>query len=321
MGNTGTLKRKNEESTTDDILPEESMKRVHREREQELKLPPGFDSSSVLSYFMLFLTDESIETIVKATNAHADKDLQSDSSLHKRKWDPTSSAEMKVFFAILVYMSVHDSKETSAYWNMDIESGPVHTTAFYMTQKRFEQLKRYLHLSDPNRSEGTWFDKLEPLLAIVRLAGEDVRGPGSCILDEKMIRSLKSDDDIHETWFTILLWIIDNAIANAYKVYRTYHSELASSRLLYRPEFRKRLYKELFTFDPRLPHQRLNRHINHTSGRIGNGKRRVCVWCKFKRTIKGDHSGGLPNSTRVCETCDNVALCLKGPCWEEFHRS
>src|SRR5436190_9824698 len=53
------------------------------------------------------------------------------------------------FFAIFIYMGVHDSHRTDYYWRNDSNQGSVHMPQFYINQTHFERLKRYLHISDP----------------------------------------------------------------------------------------------------------------------------------------------------------------------------
>jgi len=44
---------------------------------------------------------------------------------------------------------MHDSQRTNLYWKNDIESGLIHTPQLYMNLTRFEQIKRYFHISQP----------------------------------------------------------------------------------------------------------------------------------------------------------------------------
>ena len=74
-------------------------------------------------------------------------------------------------------MGVYDAPDTANYWNTDIKNGPLHTIPNYMGLKRWQQIKRYLHISCPYTDESTglnkpnnkiWWYKVEPLASNLR---------------------------------------------------------------------------------------------------------------------------------------------------------
>ena len=89
-------------------------------------------------------------------------------------------------------MGVHDSSWIDHYWRNNQQQGPVHTPQLYITLKHFEQLKRYLHISDPrekNLDKKEWWYRLEPLASIFHKASREYYIPGSELsVDELMIQ-------------------------------------------------------------------------------------------------------------------------------------
>ncbi|EEH02982.1 predicted protein [Histoplasma capsulatum G186AR] len=108
------------------------------------------------------------------------------------------AADVKVFIDILIYVGVHTSPRIDLYWLQDPYQGPIHTPRLYMSQKCFEQIKRFLHISRPtsagNHQPGDkrWWYKLEsPASTLERAAGQYYQ-PGSNIsIDATMIHCTK----------------------------------------------------------------------------------------------------------------------------------
>ena len=63
-----------------------------------------------------------------------------------RAWEPTSSVEIKVFIAVLIYMGVVRLPAYEDYWSAKYSK---FICANHITLNRFENLKRYMHISDP----------------------------------------------------------------------------------------------------------------------------------------------------------------------------
>jgi hypothetical protein len=64
-------------------------------------------------------------------------------------------------------MGVHTENEISIYWNTDFNKGPLHTIALHMPLRRYQQIKRFCHISDPYKDQSIidpkWWYKVEPL--------------------------------------------------------------------------------------------------------------------------------------------------------------
>ncbi|KAL1953145.1 hypothetical protein VTO42DRAFT_3545 [Malbranchea cinnamomea] len=142
-----------------------------------------------------------METIAKSTNTYVQrrrKELYKDTVIKGRSWKPTTAAELRVFLGILIYIGVHKSPSIYDYFRNPEsveEMQPQHSTYKYMTTTRFEQLKRFIHISDPcgdelrGPGEKDWWFKLEPLTSTFQEASKRYYKPSSNLaLDEIMIR-------------------------------------------------------------------------------------------------------------------------------------
>ena len=121
------------------------------ERAPQLRLPPNINMEDLYSLFTLFFTEEIFEMIAHSTNIYAElnrvigckskktKEIQ-DIDLG-RAWKDTNEAEIKVFFAILIYMGLYNSNRINLYWRNDQDQGPIHTPQLYMTQNILNSLR------------------------------------------------------------------------------------------------------------------------------------------------------------------------------------
>ena len=90
-------------------------------------------------------------------------------------------------------MGVHKSPAIKHYFEKT-ETSPLHLTCNYMSHTRYEQLKRFIHISDPAGDElrppgeKDWWFKLEPLASSFRAAAQQYYQPGpNLALHEFMI--------------------------------------------------------------------------------------------------------------------------------------
>jgi hypothetical protein len=113
-------------------------------REPKLNLPTSLDMESPYALFSLFISEDIFEKIFEkiseSTNEYAQRKRAKlcEAFLHARTWEDTIAAEIKVFFAILIYMGVHRSPQTDLYFCINAEDGPLHAPRLYMTRKRFD---------------------------------------------------------------------------------------------------------------------------------------------------------------------------------------
>jgi hypothetical protein len=84
------------------------------------------------------------------------------------------------------------------YWNTDINKGPLHTLPSHMSLRRYQQIKRYCHISchQSDQSAGyhlpsnkRWWYKLEPLASAFQSSFQQYYSPSSEVsIDELMVR-------------------------------------------------------------------------------------------------------------------------------------
>jgi hypothetical protein len=162
-----------------------------------IRIPPEIDPSSAYSLFSLFIPEELIALLSINTNKYAQS---KDAGKTGREWHETTTADIKIFLAILIYMGVHISPSDEDYWQTDEE--PIHMPRKFMGLKRFQQIKRFFHVADPNpeaavqeamklnlKPSQIWWYKLEPFASQVRRACLQYWEPSSAVsIDETMIR-------------------------------------------------------------------------------------------------------------------------------------
>ena len=149
------------------------------------------------SFFLLFFPVTEFETLANNTNAYAASKGAGESG---RQWCDTSSGELMIFIDLLIYMGVHKSMRVGLYWEKSDEF-PRHEITEYMSKFRFEQLKRYLHLSPPlepntnRRNPGQspahkdWTQKLQPLVTNLEQRFQTYLLPATSVaIDEMMVR-------------------------------------------------------------------------------------------------------------------------------------
>ena len=106
--------------------------------------------------------------------------------------------ELYVFISTIIYIGVHKEPRIDMYWNTDFNKGPLHSITTHMSLIRFQQIKRYCHISDiiqdqakeyhmPKNKE--WWYKLEPLASSIQASSQQYYSPSSEVsIDEIMVR-------------------------------------------------------------------------------------------------------------------------------------
>ena len=70
---------------------------------------------------------------------------------HSRIWWPTTADEIRVFFRICIYMGVHQEKRYTIYWEKIQAEGPRHLISQRISIRRYEALRKYIHVSEPEQ--------------------------------------------------------------------------------------------------------------------------------------------------------------------------
>ena len=117
----------------------------------EVDLDDNIDPQSAYSLFSLFWPERMWDVIAEHINIYAA--VNGAFNDKKRLWHQTNGAEIKVFVGALIYMGIHKVPSVRMYWNHDLTKGSIHTVSLHIGLKRFEQLRRWFHVSDP-RSTG-----------------------------------------------------------------------------------------------------------------------------------------------------------------------
>ena len=149
-------------------------------RPPQLQLPSALNIDSPYALFSLFFSEDIFEYISQVTNEYAKWKQEREANKSEspktlptpsghRAWKDTTAADIKIFIGILIYMGVYVSPRVDHYWSQDLSQGLIHTPCLYMSQKRFEQIKRFLYISRPTSADNhrlgdkRWWYKLEPL--------------------------------------------------------------------------------------------------------------------------------------------------------------
>jgi len=124
-----------------------------------------------IHYFELFWTPEVFAILVENTNKYAQfKEAwhRENCTKKSRWWKAVNLYEMRIFIALLIYISINRNSNIESYWSNRLT---IHKPMEHMTFYRFEQIKRYFHVSPPSlpsQSKSQWYMKLSPLSEVLR---------------------------------------------------------------------------------------------------------------------------------------------------------
>jgi Transposase IS4 len=115
-----------------------------------------------------------------------------------REWTDLLVEELYVFLGAIIYMGVHEEPQVGMYWNTDFNKGPLHSIPNHISLNRFQQIKRYCHISCPENdkkeeyhlpSNKIWWYKVEPLASALQASFRQYYSPSSEVsIDELMVR-------------------------------------------------------------------------------------------------------------------------------------
>ena len=139
--------------------------------------------------FSLFWDDAIFELLAVNTNLYAMSKGKPGSGSRARQWKATTAAELRIFIGLTIKMGLHKEPRLGLYWSKRGRNGwrkiskrplrryrvlsakyPYRVPRSCMSLNRFEQLKRYFHISDPSIQLDIkhWYEKLEPLASVLR---------------------------------------------------------------------------------------------------------------------------------------------------------
>ena len=124
-----------------------------------------------IHYFELFWDSKVWNILVENTNAYAQyKEARNKGNKEQKSrwWKAVTLYEMCIFIALLIYISIVSTSSINSYWNKSRLT--IHKLIEYITFFRFEQIKRYFHVSPPPTFGylPRWHTKLDPLADLLR---------------------------------------------------------------------------------------------------------------------------------------------------------
>ena len=127
---------------------------VESNRSASVLLPSTFPKQPhPFDYFTLFFTPTLFNQITTNTNQYANIQRLHVVEERHREWTNLLVEELYVFIGAIIYIGVHEELEVSMYWNTDFNKGPLHSIPTHISLRRFEQIKRYCHISCPLNDE------------------------------------------------------------------------------------------------------------------------------------------------------------------------
>jgi len=153
-------------------------------------LPDSAKVNNPGSFFDLFLKDDDFEMIATNTNKYAEAYPMLYPRNSARPFKPTCRAEIKIYFAILIFLGIYKHNNPKAHWDAPLPGSPVDR----MPWKRYEHLKSIIKVSDINQDRqhadipGDWHFKISPLDERLMSRFQEFVIPGSKLsYDEQML--------------------------------------------------------------------------------------------------------------------------------------
>jgi hypothetical protein len=135
-------------------IPDPTYEKLYRSwptRPFDVRILPDYVQHPI-HYFELFWGPEVWNTLVENTNAYAQyKEAQHKENKAGKKsrwWKAVTLYEMRIFIALLIYMSIVGTSHIVSYW--DKGGLTIHKPMESMTLFWFLQIMRYFHVSAPS---------------------------------------------------------------------------------------------------------------------------------------------------------------------------
>ena len=137
----------------------------------DVRILPDFVQNPI-DYFDLLWTSEVWDILVKNTNAYAQfKEARNKETKNKttRWWKPVNLYKMRIFIALLIFIGIKNNSNIKSYWD---NTSDLYEPMKYMSFYRFQQIKRYLHVSPVSDLPSCipisqWYLKLASLFGIL----------------------------------------------------------------------------------------------------------------------------------------------------------
>ncbi|SLM36298.1 PiggyBac transposable element-derived protein [Lasallia pustulata] len=116
------------------------------ERSLKAAIPPGIETPE--AFFSLFITPAHFELFAQYTNLNAQQ-KGAEEGTGRRRWHETTGSEIRVFLGTLLYQGECRLPATPDYWNTAIDKTISPSILNAISVQRWEQLKRFLKVSNP----------------------------------------------------------------------------------------------------------------------------------------------------------------------------
>ena len=141
------------------------------------------------------------------TNAYAAKQLEESRQSGESgggRWEEVVPEELGLWLGIVLYMGVCSAPAVKDDWSHNSLTA-IHPIRDYMSQTRFEQIKRYYHVATMDApthaaiGHRLWNSKVDPLLDQWRYGSQHYRMPSThTAIDECMIRATGRSQDTYK---------------------------------------------------------------------------------------------------------------------------
>jgi hypothetical protein len=145
-------------------LPEYTPFKHQKDIHQSIvSLPQGFDSSDEYALFSLFFLEESYSIIATATNEYYRIHGQyEDCDDIGRHWTEATPQEIKTIVAITIYIGLYPTVPIKEFWKTQPMRTAIHVVIYHMKLHRFEQLRRFFHISPPSEEDKGFYSSNPP---------------------------------------------------------------------------------------------------------------------------------------------------------------
>lgn len=122
--------------------------------------------STPLALFHIFLPISLVDKWVKYTNEGPTRGPEGPPTRRSRQhlWTPTSTSEVFLWIATLIYMGIHREMRYEDHWKTGVPENlrPRHPILQFMTYDRFTQLQTHIRLVSPDHNVNTSIQHLKP---------------------------------------------------------------------------------------------------------------------------------------------------------------
>jgi hypothetical protein len=163
---------------------------------EEMCLQPTIDpengKAKPIDLFNLFISDDVINHIVFETNRYASQCIANTTITRTsalKNWKDTTSAELRKFIGLLIYMGLVPKPQILLYWS----KSALYEERFapqVMSRDRFQMLLRFIHFNDNGEalSQKDKLHKVRPLVDMMCSKYQEVYKPGpDLVIAESMI--------------------------------------------------------------------------------------------------------------------------------------